>query len=70
VEKLRADLDLPTVGTARNLSPKGFLMTVPAKGFAPQRRELPSEKGLAPVKFVLQPAKLLLGRAGEWSARI
>ncbi len=39
-----------------------LLLTVQASGFAAQRRELPSEKGLAPVPFVLQPAKLLLGR--------
>lgn len=41
---------------------QSFLLTVQARGFAPQRRELPSEKGLAPVEFVLQPAKLLIGR--------
>ena len=48
----------------RNLSPinQSFLLTVQAPGFAPQRRELPSEKGLAPVDFVLEPARLLIGR--------
>ena len=41
---------------------QSFLLTVQAPGFAPQRRELPSEKGLAPVDFVLEPAKVLIGR--------
>jgi protocatechuate 3,4-dioxygenase beta subunit len=40
---------------------ESFLLTVQAKGFTPQRRELPSQKGLAPVQFVLPPAKMLLG---------
>ncbi len=48
---------------------RSFLLTVQAPGFAPQRKELPSEKGLAPVEFILEPAKLLIGRvvdaAGE-----
>jgi len=41
---------------------RSFLLTVQAKGFAPQRQELPSQKNLAPVQFVLQPAVLLVGR--------
>ena len=46
-----------------------FLLTVQAKGFAPERREVPSEKGLAPMEFVLQPAKLLLGRVVDAAGR-
>ncbi|MGE5294443.1 MAG: carboxypeptidase regulatory-like domain-containing protein, partial [Solirubrobacterales bacterium] len=41
---------------------QSFLLTVQAEGFAPQRQELPSQKDLAPVQFVLQPATLLIGR--------
>ncbi len=41
---------------------QSFLLTVQAPGFTPQRKDLPSEKGLAPVDFVLEPAKLLIGR--------
>jgi protocatechuate 3,4-dioxygenase beta subunit len=46
-----------------------FLLTVQAKGFAPQRRELPAEPGLAPVEFILQPAKFLLGRVIDGAGR-
>jgi protocatechuate 3,4-dioxygenase beta subunit/peroxiredoxin len=48
---------------------ESFLLTVQAKGYAPQRKELPSQKGLAPVEFVLQPAKLLLGRVVDGAGR-
>jgi protocatechuate 3,4-dioxygenase beta subunit len=41
---------------------QSFLLTVQAPGFTPQRKDLPSEKGLAPVEFVLAPARLLIGR--------
>ena len=50
--------EFPHLGTIS----QSFLLTVQAKGFAPQRKELPSQKGLAPVQFVLQPARLLIGR--------
>ena len=61
-----------------------FFLTVQAPGFAPQRKELSSEANLAAVHFVLQPAKLLVGRlvdsqgepvegvsvsAGDWNGR-
>lgn len=46
-----------------------FLLTVQARGYAPQRREVPSEKGLAPIEFVLQPAKLLVGRVVDPAGR-
>jgi protocatechuate 3,4-dioxygenase beta subunit/peroxiredoxin len=39
-----------------------FLLTVQARGFAPQRRELPADANLSPVVFVLRPARLLVGR--------
>ncbi len=55
----------------RNLRPlnQSFLLTVAAPGFAPQRRELPSEKDLAPVDFVLEPARLLIGRVVDTEGR-
>ena len=48
---------------------QSFLLTVQAKGFAPQRQELPSQKDLAPVQFVLQPATLLIGRVVDSAGR-
>lgn len=47
-----------------NLKPQGqsFFLTVQTPGFVPQRRELPWEENLEPVEFVLEPAKLLIGR--------
>lgn len=41
---------------------RSFLLTVQAPGYTPQRRELPSENGLAPADFFLEPAKVLIGR--------
>ena len=48
---------------------QSFLLTVQAEGFAPQRQELPSQKDLAPVQFVLQPATLLIGRVVDSADR-
>jgi hypothetical protein len=55
----------------RHLRPlnRSFLLTVQAPGFAPQRRELPVEKGLAPVEFALEPARLLIGRVVDSSGK-
>ncbi len=46
-----------------------FLLTVQAPAFAPQRRESLSKKGLAPAEFVLQPAKVLIGRVVDLADR-
>ncbi len=48
---------------------QSFLLTVQAPGFAPQRRELPSVKDLAPLDFVLEPARLLIGRVVDSAGR-
>ncbi|MBN2131209.1 MAG: carboxypeptidase regulatory-like domain-containing protein, partial [Sedimentisphaerales bacterium] len=48
---------------------QSFLLTVQASGFVPQRRELPSEKNLAPADFVLAPAKLLIGRVVDTAGK-
>ncbi len=48
---------------------QSFLLTVQAPGFAPQRRELPSVKDLAPVDLVLEPASLLIGRVVDSAGR-
>ncbi|MDI6448582.1 carboxypeptidase regulatory-like domain-containing protein [Anaerobaca lacustris] len=55
----------------RHLRPlnQSFLLTVQAPGFAPQRRELPSVKDLAPVDLVLEPARLLIGRVVDSAGR-
>ncbi|MDY0356813.1 MAG: carboxypeptidase regulatory-like domain-containing protein [Sedimentisphaerales bacterium] len=55
----------------RHLRPlnQSFLLTVQAPGFAPQRRELPSVKDLAPVDLVLEPASLLIGRVVDSTGR-
>ncbi len=55
----------------RHLRPlnRSFLLTVQAPRFAPQRKELASEKDLAPVEFVLEPARLLIGRVVDGAGR-
>lgn len=42
--------------------PKKFLLTVQAPGFTAQQKDLPLREDLEPVDFILQPARLLIGR--------
>ncbi|MEN6577967.1 MAG: carboxypeptidase regulatory-like domain-containing protein, partial [Phycisphaerales bacterium] len=48
---------------------QSFFVTVQARGYIPQVRELPSEKGVPPTEFVLEPAEMLFGRVIDTSGQ-